>query len=928
MSAAMPFIKPRRLDLPFLLLLCLIVVMNLPISPLTLQNDTTEAMQYFFSFYNEFFLHGRLQLWDPYFYFGLPTDFRQIVTLSYAVSFTTVLGKLFHVTNAFTVYKAALVLEQMVNVAGMYLLGGRLIGNRKAVWFVGLCAALTNIWYLQVWFDFRNYSLLPLALYFIVRFFEDYKPWRLFAAALVYLVSALGSTGYFLPMLSPILLVFGVSLGVLRRKELAANWRSRALFSPFCLVLLALVLATAFAFLDFNRAMLQNMTVAGYAGRDPLTGNATLESFLHTLSAPNKAISSFWELLFVAPRDWIFTVYSGIFSLVLAGYAIFHRRDILSPAFVPLLLSLAFCAAMALGSLNIVAPALYFLYPLMNKARYLLAFLGPLKMFLILLAGLGLDLFLAHMTDMEAEQRRKVRVAGWLALGLCVFALVVDIAFAGKGFPYQAENFIPYAYHFIPLAMAAGFAFFLLTASQPSRAFCWGLMVLVAVDLASYQFFFFLNFGTDASSRITQTVRDSKSLTERQFQVKLQEALNIYHVRPYAYQPKRLKTDQLRSFAPQAWRAMTIYNFIYADYLNAFYLDVWDPSAHRAYFSQGLSRLQKAILGLDLDEPLHDASPWLMDRIMDNPARFVGSNRPKAYLAGEAVEAVDMADAAEYLHEIASADVRPVILPALRVYGAIPESQKRQRAMVYTCHQGDCQEASPGEPSFWDGHFSVYPGMPVSVLYAFPRERELTRYRLAVNGPEDQRLMPTRWRLSGSNDGVHWTDLDQRFDPTPWRLHEHRDYPLAAPAKHRYYLFTVDQGATPGRLSLGRVSLLRYGNIPPVATPEIPAEVTDYSVNALTMQVRVPQGADRWLIYLDNSDPGWLAWVDGVRVPLCVANLAFKAVKLSSGEHIVRFEYVGRGNNRFYLHYFLILGASFGLWAALLVARTATLSAS
>jgi hypothetical protein len=926
MSDSALFRRFPRPDVPFLLLLALVVAVNLPVSTFVLQNDTKEGMQYFYSFYNEFVQHGQIQLWDPYFYFGLSIDLRQLNTLSYAASLAAICGKLLHVSNAFLVYKAAIILEQFVYVTGMYLLAKRMTRDRRAVLFVGLCAALTNVWHLQVWFDFRTYALLPLTLYALLRFFDDAKPWRLFAAALVYLVSALGSTGYFVSMFAPVLLVYALGLFWLRRKEVAAKWRTRALFSPASLALELLVLATALVFLDYIRHMLDGITVAGYAGRDPLTGTASLDSYLHTLSAPDKAMQSFWELLLAAPRDWIFTVYAGIFALVFSLYAVIRRRDAPTPALLPLCGCAALCAAMALGSLTIVAPALYYLWPMMNKTRYLLAFLGPLKMLLILIAGIGVDVFLADLADAAAEGRRRARLAGWLALGLCALAAVVDLAFGGK-FPYPAEGFVPYAYHFVPMALAAGFALFLLSAERPGRGLVWALLALAAVDVASYLFFFLFHFNLEASYYKDREVLNKPYLTEREYRARLREAGDFYDVRPYAYQPTRIPMAQLRYRDPAAWRAMQNFRFAYADYMNVFYRDVCDPTAHRAHFSQGLGRLQQALLGLDLDEPLHDVSPWLMESVVD-PQRFLGCARPKAYLTQDAFLATDLGEAAQYLHEVHNADQRPVMLPESTAFAAKDASgasgtSGRQRPTVFVCPEGNCQEGAVGKPAFWDKLLAAYPGRFAPVLFAYPRERETAWYRLRAAGPEDAGLMPRAWRLEGSDDCVSWTLLDQRRDAAPWKGNEQRDYRLEKPARYRYYLLSVDEGATPGRLSLGETTLRRYPDELPVSGPDLPVAVTDYTVNGLTLRADVPPGPDRWLVYLDNADPGWRAFVDGAPAPLYVANLAFKAVKLPPGAHEVRLTYVGKGRNALYLRYFLALGAAFGLWGVWLIGRTA-----
>jgi hypothetical protein len=48
-----------------------------------------------------------------------------------------------------------------------------------------------------------------------------------------------------------------------------------------------------------------------------------------------------------------------------------------------------------------------------------------------------------------------------------------------------------------------------------------------------------------------------------------------------------------------------------------------------------------------------------------------------------------------------------------------------------------------------------------------------------------------------------------------------------------------------------------------------------------------------WLVYSETSLPGWIAQVDGARVPIHTANFLFQAIFVPKGEHIIEFRYVG-----------------------------------
>lgn len=67
-------------------------------------------------------------------------------------------------------------------------------------------------------------------------------------------------------------------------------------------------------------------------------------------------------------------------------------------------------------------------------------------------------------------------------------------------------------------------------------------------------------------------------------------------------------------------------------------------------------------------------------------------------------------------------------------------------------------------------------------------------------------------------------------------------------------------------------------------------QVTRFTANELVAQARVsPPGA--WLLYADAYHPRWSASVDGRESFIAEANLAFKAVWVAAGDHVVRFEY-------------------------------------
>lgn len=75
------------------------------------------------------------------------------------------------------------------------------------------------------------------------------------------------------------------------------------------------------------------------------------------------------------------------------------------------------------------------------------------------------------------------------------------------------------------------------------------------------------------------------------------------------------------------------------------------------------------------------------------------------------------------------------------------------------------------------------------------------------------------------------------------------------------------------------------------AAKPIPAiwQIEEFSLNRVRTRVSMPQ--DGVMIYFDNYDPWWRAYIDGERAPIHRANFTFKALQLKAGEHVVEWKF-------------------------------------
>ena len=64
--------------------------------------------------------------------------------------------------------------------------------------------------------------------------------------------------------------------------------------------------------------------------------------------------------------------------------------------------------------------------------------------------------------------------------------------------------------------------------------------------------------------------------------------------------------------------------------------------------------------------------------------------------------------------------------------------------------------------------------------------------------------------------------------------------------------------------------------------------VTKFTHNEIKADVDVREPDGVWLVYADSYHPGWMAFVNGKKVPIYEANVAFKAIHLERGHSGVR----------------------------------------
>jgi hypothetical protein len=380
--------RSSALDLRLALALGFLVALNLPyfdphVVPI---HDTFYNFANFHVFYGELFSHGDLASWYPYGTYGLPSDFEQAASLSAFDYLAGALGALLRVRDALWLFKLATLGELVALVAGVYLLARRLFPSPDTALALGIAAAGSAVWTVQQWWDLRLYYLLPLVLYFAVRFQEGRRPEHLWLAGATGVAWALGTTPYAVPLQALVVAsVVAVALG----RELPR--RAAALAAPTRRGLLALGLfaAAACAYLWFVPHALDHVGLHA-PDRDPVTGQVSLKTFRSYGGNANlvivaNALLFGWPLQFQWGSAFDNSFYLGLVPLVGLALALARER---SRTFLALLVA---AVALVLLSFGGLFTTLVYYLPGMAWYRHVALVYGLVKVLLLLASGYGIE---------------------------------------------------------------------------------------------------------------------------------------------------------------------------------------------------------------------------------------------------------------------------------------------------------------------------------------------------------------------------------------------------------------------------------------------------------------------------------------------------------------------------------------------------------
>lgn len=293
-------------------------------------------------------------------------------------------GALLDGASALAVFHLLIFLEELLFLSGLWLLARRFYRSPWTVFFVCLSAAGSCLWLDQMGFNLRMYSGLPLALAWGHDFLERGTRWKAFLAVL--LMSLFVTLNYSILLTGFVILLYFVLYALVyrRRPEL---WGAR--------------LRPRRTDLAWVAAALVPMAIAWIISKPPVTATgfregrgagAVVEAESYLTYGGHLSPVRYLDFLAGLTPSLDFSLYCGILAAVLAVLAPFVR-----PGRRTIHLALCMLAVLlfSAGYLSLVGPVSFLGFPLLAYYRHVALAAAFVKLFVILLAGVGFDAVLA-----------------------------------------------------------------------------------------------------------------------------------------------------------------------------------------------------------------------------------------------------------------------------------------------------------------------------------------------------------------------------------------------------------------------------------------------------------------------------------------------------------------------------------------------------
>ncbi|PKN53236.1 MAG: hypothetical protein CVU55_03230 [Deltaproteobacteria bacterium HGW-Deltaproteobacteria-13] len=388
-----------------------------------------DGFQYFTAQYyllNNVVNYDAIPQWVPFMMHGTSAMLGYIVSGAILQNILFLSGSLFKNVNFLTLFYAGFFVDQLLLLAGVWLLARRFFVSPFTVFFVALSIMGSCVWLLQPWGNFHFYYAIPLILY-LVHLFLDSGKWRYyFLAGNLLFMQSLGNVPYYLPVISLVIFLYFLFYAISNYEDVRQKIKAIRFSWPFISSSFLIILSFAALSIAMNIGADQ---IVSYSPMRSSDSSTTLNVFL---TYGGNLSWRVWLELFLGISPCLdYTLYTGIFCVpfILLGLIFnVNRRNI------HFLLTIVILLLFGMGTF--VSVFFYYSWPMMKFFRHLILISPIIKVFLCFLAGWGFDAVFFNKSHWKNPLVMKVSLAV-----LSVFMLGISLLLYAL-----ANNYYFYAY--------------------------------------------------------------------------------------------------------------------------------------------------------------------------------------------------------------------------------------------------------------------------------------------------------------------------------------------------------------------------------------------------------------------------------------------------------------------------------------------------
>lgn len=847
--------------------------------------DSATFAQFFSIFYSNFFYYNDLTRWAQTISNGVPTAIAFESLLSPFQMFFLLFGKIANTKNSLLLFKLTMLFEQIVFIFSSILLAEKIFRHIPTQIFVISSLIAGTYWATQIHLSFRIFYLLPLMIYYFIKFRESKKFTDLLIAMFACFFMQIGNAQYCLPIFIVYFTTFFICFALGNTKLSAFIPKKYDLF------LLLTLLATFAIYFYLNWQSASNVVI----GVRPPGKSHDIPYDLFVTYGGFTGLERLTSYFFSSPPSRDIICYAGVLPCLFFIYYIFN---ITGKTSLPFLILFFTFTLMALANITAIPSFLFSIIPFMKIFRHIAYMLPVAKVLLLFIAGFGFDRFIESDTR---QQRILIAIGCGLTVAMALFALretpteAVDQLF--KKFDYF--NFL--TVFFVGLIAIWGFGV------QRSSF----LVVANIVLMTSYSSILYTSYiskyphyeTTDYSGNINY-----KDIANKQFQLHRTQA-PLFKITP----------DQIDEHIPLF---KTFYSYLDPNYeLRYFFfnLDTCYPGTRSTIITAPFDLfLRIAFLNklFFFQQSIYHNNAFDLRPLIEQDAlfyRYARCNKTNTFIANTAFTATSLDDAIDLYH-LSDINTTPIIFDKT-AFSKIIKSYNSEfffsrvgldldlPAISYTIPDTFSLEVVANDKINIQETLTTLLGQPIN----FPLNPDISKTNYIV-------VIKTNTDLVVYNNGILIFSAPSTAFTAPFRLNEDQKHLLgkyngtivkikiqskaldiqSIEKKNFFYeMLFAQNSAKPGGLR----------------DEEMLTESSSEGPNRRRFTVNNPTDKPVYLVINDAYDEEWLAYLDNNPTTVLPCNIAFKAVEILPGKHDVLLIYGGQAMTFVYWYIFVLSNA-------------------